>query len=141
MTRTGLIALGLTLHLLISSVAQADVVAVVSAQSPVSSLSKNAIADIFLGRALRFPDGEQAVPIDQQEGSTARDEFYSTFAGKSAAQLKAHWSKIIFTGRGKPPAAVSSGIEARRLVATNPRAITYLDRSLLDSSVKELRVQ
>jgi hypothetical protein len=50
-----------------------------------------------------------------------RDEFYSTFAGKSAAQIKAHWSNIIFTGRGQPP-----------------KSVGYIERNLVDNSVKVL---
>ncbi len=121
-----------------TDVASADVVAVMSAKSSVGTLSKNQVADLFLGRTPRFPDGTRAVPIDQEEGSPARAEFYATFAGKSPAQLKAHWSKIIFTGRGKPPQTVANSLAARKLIAANPQAISYIERSAVDSSVKVL---
>jgi ABC-type phosphate transport system substrate-binding protein len=120
----------------LSAGAVAEVVAVVSTKCPVSTLSKNQVADIFLGRAARFPDGSAAVPIDQVEGSPARDEFYLTFAGKSAAQLNAHWSKIIFTGRGQPPAEVASGAEVKKRLAANPTAIGYIEAALVDSQVR-----
>jgi ABC-type phosphate transport system substrate-binding protein len=113
-----------------------DVVAVVSSKSPLAALSKNQLTDIFLGKTTRFPDGSQATPIDQQEGSPARDEFYANFAGRSPAQVKSHWTKIIFTGRGKPPRTVADGLEARRLIAANPQAISYMERSDVDPSVK-----
>jgi ABC-type phosphate transport system substrate-binding protein len=118
--------------------AVADVVAVVSATSPISALSKTQVADIFLGRANRFPDGTPAVPIDQSEGSAVHAEFYASFADRTTAQVKAYWSRIIFTGRGQPPKAVSSDSELKRLLANDPRAIGYIDRSALDSSVKVL---
>jgi ABC-type phosphate transport system substrate-binding protein len=121
--------------------AAADVVAVVSSKSSVTVLSKNQVVDIFLGKASRFPDGEQAVPIDQVEGSAARDEFYAKFTGKSAAQIKAHWSKIIFTGRGQPPKEVSDSIEVKKQVVQNPKAIGYIERSLVDGSVRVLLSQ
>lgn len=89
----------------------------------------------------RFPNGSPAVPIDQAEASAAREAFYTQVTGKSAAQIKAHWSKIIFTGRGKPPKAVSNGIEARTLIAANPRAIGDIDRDSVDGSVKVLLQQ
>jgi ABC-type phosphate transport system substrate-binding protein len=115
---------------------QTDVVAVVSSKSPVTTLSKNQVADIFLGKATRFPNGRPAVPIDQAEGTGARDAFYTQFTGKSAAQLKAHWSKIIFTGRGQPPKAVANSVETKKLLAQNPDAIGYIDRAMVDGSVK-----
>jgi ABC-type phosphate transport system substrate-binding protein len=123
-----------------NATALADVVAVVSAQSPVEHLSKQQLADIFLGRTARLPSGEPVVPIDQEEGSPARDEFYLIFVAKTPAQLRAHWSKIIFTGRGKPPQTVPDGSAARELVIANPRAITYLDRSQLNGAVKAVRI-
>ena len=88
---------------LCSGQAAAAVVAVVSAKNPVTSLSKNYVADIFLGKTSKFPDGSRAVPVDQAEGSAARDAFYLQFTGKSPAQVKMYWSKMIFTGRGQPP--------------------------------------
>lgn len=121
--------------------ARAEVVPVVSAKSTVQVLGKNEIADIFLGRKLRLPDGQPVVPLDQQVGSPLRDEFYSSVVGISAVQLKAHWSKIIFTGRGKPPRAVSNEIEVRKAIATNPQFIGYIERSLVDDSVRVVRIQ
>ena len=116
--------------------AHGDVVAVVSDKSALTSLSRNQVVDIFLGRAVRFPDGTRAVPIDQAEGTAARDEFYTRFAGKSAAQLKAHWSKIIFTGRGQPPRAASTDSETKKLLAQDPNAIGYIERSAVDGTVR-----
>src|SRR6185312_1188563 len=106
------IVIALALTLSASAHADAEVVLVVSAKSAVQSLAANEVADIFLGRKTRFPNGQQAVPLDQEVGSTSRDEFYAKIIGISPVQLKTHWSKIIFTGRGKPPKAVANGIEA-----------------------------
>jgi ABC-type phosphate transport system substrate-binding protein len=115
-----------------------DVVAVVSAKSAVTNLSATQVADIFLGKSSRFPDGTQATPLDQNEDSPMRDQFYARYTGKSPAQLKAHWSKIIFTGRGQPPRQVGGSAEAKKLIADNPNAIGYIDNRLVDSSVRVL---
>jgi ABC-type phosphate transport system substrate-binding protein len=133
-SRNGLLVIGLVL--LSITVVKADVVAVVSAKSPITTLDKSQVVDIFLGRASRFSNGVQAVPIDQAEGSAVRDEFYGKVVGRTAAQLKAYWSKIIFTGRGQPPPSVSTDIEMKKRVSENPAAIGYIDRSLVDSSVR-----
>jgi ABC-type phosphate transport system substrate-binding protein len=115
-----------------------DVVAVVSAKSPILSLNANQVADIFLGKTSRFPDGSEAVPIDQVEDSPLRERFYTAFTGKSPAQVKAYWSKIIFTGRSQPPRQVSNSAEVRKLIAANPSAIGYIDNSMVDASVRVL---
>jgi ABC-type phosphate transport system substrate-binding protein len=115
---------------------KADVVVVVSSKCSVSTLSKDQVTDIFLGKTTRFPDGAPAIPIDQVEGSPPRDEFYATIANKSPAQVKAFWTKIIFTGRGQPPKSVSNSVEVRKLIAANPQTIGYIERSAVDGSVK-----
>ena len=127
--------IGLALGLM-SSVATADVVVVVSAKSAVSTLSKAQVQDIFLGKTMRYPDGAEAVVIDQAEGSAVRDEFYDKVFGKSAAQLKAYWSKIIFTGRGQPPRSVANTVELMKWISANPDAIGYMDRDRLNDSVR-----
>jgi hypothetical protein len=92
--------------------------------------------DIFLGRTNRFPEGNKAVPIDQNEDSAVREEFYLKFSGKSPAQVKAFWSKIIFTGRGQPPKEVSNDVEVKKFIAKHPDAIGYIDQKRVDDSVK-----
>lgn len=118
-----------------------DVVPVVSAKSSLSALNSSQLADIFLGKTSRFPDGTLAVPIDQPEDSPVRERFYSQYTGKSPAQVRAHWSKIIFTGRGQPPKQVGSGVEVKRAIADNPNAIGYIDQKLVDESVKVLALR
>jgi ABC-type phosphate transport system substrate-binding protein len=135
LNRIGLVAITLGLCLS-SAMLKADVVAVVSAKSPITALSMSQVADIFFGKATRFPNGVHAFPVDQAEGSAVRDEFYSKVFGKTPAQIKAYWSKIIFTGRGQPPPSVSSDIEMKKRISENLAAIGYIDRSLVDDSVR-----
>jgi len=116
----------------------ADVVVVVSAQSTIQELAVDDVADIFLGRANRLPNGDAVFPIDQLEGSMTRDAFYSTFAAKSAAQVKAHWAKLIFTGRGQPPPTAPDAREIKRRLSLNPHAISYLERAQVDATVRIL---
>jgi ABC-type phosphate transport system substrate-binding protein len=134
-TALSLVALAI---LVTGASASAEVVAVVSSKSPITALSKSQVADIFLGKVSRFPDGILATPIDQIEGSIERDEFYAKIADRSPAQITAYWSKIIFTGRGQPPPAVSNGVEMKKRIAANPSAIGYIDAKLVDDSVRVL---
>lgn len=135
MNRIGLSLLGIALALASGSTI-GDVVAVVSVKSPIIALSKSQVGDIFLGKENRFPDGTHAVPIDQEEGAAVRDEFYYKVAGKTAAQIKAYWSKIIFTGRGQPPPTVANDSEIKKRISENPAVIGYIDRATVDASVR-----
>jgi len=117
-----------------------EVVAVVSARNPTTTLTKSQLVDIFLDRTRQFPDGRPAEPVDQSEGSAARARFYLTFSGWSPAQIKAYWSKIIFTGRGQPPPDVRDSREVKAFIAEHPNAIGYIEAESVDSSVKVLQV-
>lgn len=123
-----------------SAHAAAELVVVVSSRNPVAVMNADQVSAIFLGQAARFPDGAVAVAIDQQVGAVGRDDFYRQVAGKSPALLKAHWSKMVFTGRGQPPREAATDAGVRRLVAENPSMIGYIDRAALDASVRPVLV-
>jgi hypothetical protein len=136
--RSLLVALcgGLVLSLAMN--AHADVVVVVAARSPIGRLSPAELTDVFLGRLTRLPDGTKVVPLDLAEGSPVRTELYSELVKMSPVQLKAYWSKLIFTGRGRPPRALGTGEDVLRALRDNPAAIGYVDRRLADDTVRIL---
>lgn len=122
--------------LLAAAPVHAEVVVVVSRHNPTPALSQDDIANLYLGRSSRFPDGSEARPVDQVEGSAQRNEFYARFLARSSAQIKAHWSRLIFTGRGEPPRVVGDALAMRSAVAADPRLVGYLDAAALDDSVR-----
>lgn len=128
-----LLALG---FVAVSSLAAAEVVVIVSAKNANYGLEKTDVEQIFLGKTSTFPDGSKAVPIDQNEGSASRDAFNDRVLGKSASQLKAYWSRLIFTGKGTPPKESGNDAEVKALVADNPNLVGYVDAKVVDSSVK-----
>ena len=137
MLHSKLIKWGLTLALLfLSQAARSDVVVIVSAKSPIASLSADQVTRIFLGKSTAFPNHDPAYPIDQPQGAAVRDEFYEKVVHKDASQLAAYWAKIIFTGEGRPPKLVKGDKEVVRTISENPGAIGYLDSSALNHSVK-----
>ena len=118
------------------SAARADIVVVVSAKSSVGKLTKDQVADVFLGKSTSLPGASQAVPLDQAAGSKVRDEFYTKVTGQTQAQVKTTWAKLSFSGKGTPPKALASDDEVKQQLAANPNAIGYVDKSKLDASVK-----
>ena len=116
--------------------AHADVVAVVSAKSSVTELTKDQVSDIFLGKSSTFPKGGQAVPIDQAGDSPIREEFYTKATGRTGTQLKSYWAKQTFSGKGTPPKVVSGDAEIKKLIAENPNIIGYMDKSKIDATIR-----
>jgi ABC-type phosphate transport system substrate-binding protein len=116
--------------------ADAEVVVIVSARSPITSLTAEQTAKIFLGKVSSFPDDGDAVPIDQVEGSAIRDEFYFKVVHKNPTQLSAYWAKVIFAGDGRPPQELENSAAVRKAVANNPNAIGYIDKSTVNKSIR-----
>lgn len=137
--RITLIAWICLLSLMAGTVCTAEVVVVVSSRNPIKTLSRAQIIDIYLGRMNRFPNGNPVTPIDLSE-SSPRDEFYSRYLERSPSQIKAHWAKLIFTGRGQPPPTVSSGDAMAESVAENPNAIGYLSPDFLDERLRVVSI-
>jgi hypothetical protein len=130
------VGLVVTALFVMSPQSEAETVVIVAAGSPISSITADQAADLFLGRANTFPTGGAATPIDLPDGAPARDEFYSKVANKSSAQVKALWAKLVFTGKAQPPKEVSDGMAAKTAVATSAGTIGYVDKSVVDGTVK-----
>lgn len=140
--KSKLLAIGLGLVLFTWTVpAWAEIVVVVSAENSTEQMSRSVLTDLFLGRRHQFPDGEPVVPIDQRQGSQAYPEFYAEYLGQTPAQIRAHWSRLIFTGRGQPPRSVPDGQAMADAVADNPRAIGYLHPDLVDDRLRVVQIE
>jgi len=113
-----------------------EVVVVVAANTSISEISKRQLSKIFLGKSRRFPDGSRALPLNQREDSLERDSFYRLVSSKSPAQIRAHWAKLIFTGRGQPPKEAADNTAVKHLLVNNGVNIGYIDRRAMDDSVK-----
>ena len=121
-----------------TSSASAEIVIIANPANPEASISAAEAKKIFLGKRTSFPGGAWAAPVDQAEGRATRDTFYQKAAGKDAAQMKAYWSKMIFSGKATPPEAVADDAAVKAWVAGNKDAIGYVDSGAVDGSVKVL---
>jgi len=115
---------------------QAQVAVVVNPKSAAASMTADQVASIFLGKSSTLPSGATAAAADQAEGSAVREQFYSKVAGKQAAQVKAAWSRLVFSGKATPPKELGSSADVKKFVAANPDAIGYIEKSAVDGSVK-----
>jgi ABC-type phosphate transport system substrate-binding protein len=110
--------------------AMAQVVVVVNPKASESSMTKEQVAQFFLGKSTAM------TPIDQPDGAPIRADFYKKVADKDAAQAKALWSKLVFTGKATMPKEVADSAAVKAAVAANPKAIGYIEKSAVDATVK-----
>jgi ABC-type phosphate transport system substrate-binding protein len=108
----------------------AEVVVVVNPKAAESTMTKEQVAQFFLGKS------SSMTPIDQADAAAVRTEFYKKVADKDAAQAKALWSKLVFTGKATMPKEVADNAAVKAAVAANPKAIGYIDKSAVDATVK-----
>jgi ABC-type phosphate transport system substrate-binding protein len=135
--KTWLYQQGLAVLLVLAPMAaQAEVVVIANREMPVSSLSKEEVYRIYLGKTKFLPNGAKVIPVDQKSGSASRDKFYSSVIKKSDSEVKSYWSRVIFTGQGYPPIQESDDQSVKELVAKNPNCMGYVDKSYVDDSVK-----
>lgn len=118
--------------------APAEVVVVVNPKNPVATLTRQQVSLIYSGRLGSFPTGTSVTPLDLKEGAALRDEFYAKVTGRSPGEVKAYWSKQLFSGNGTPPRELATMDDVKRTVANDPSAIGYIDRAVLDPTVKEV---
>jgi len=130
-----MIIAGLTFALAAAS-ANADIVVIVNPKNPAAALSAEQISAMYLGTTSTFPDGGAVALADQPESAGIRGDFYQKATGRSAAQVKATWARITFTGKGTPPKELKSDADVKAFVAGDAKAIGYIDSSAVDGSVK-----
>lgn len=116
----------------------AQVVLVVSAKSPAANLTKDQAAALFLGKSTQLPGAGIPILLDQPESAEIRQIFYSKVAEKTPIQVKAIWSRLVFSGKGTIPKELHSNDEVKKFLATNPDAVGYIDKSAVDGTVKVL---
>ena len=104
----------------------------------VNSITAAQVADVFLGKMTKLPDGTPVTVIEHKDGDAVKDEFYDKVVGKSASQLKAYWAKLVFTGEGVPPKEFSGDKAVLDRVSGTPGAVGYVSDKSVDSSVKVL---
>lgn len=111
----------------VAASAQAQVVVMNASAAP---LTKEQVTNIFLGRSPEFK------PVDQPESAAIRATFYKQATDRDVAQVKAVWSRLVFSGKATPPAEVADANAVKAAVKADPKAIGYIDKSAVDGSVK-----
>jgi len=122
--------------LLFASMTAAADVSVIVHPSNANAVDASTIEKIYTGKVKTFADGSKATPVRLSEGNPVSEEFNTKALNKSASQLKAYWSKLIFTGKGTPPKEVDSDAELLKLVATNPDHIGFVASGSVTGDVK-----
>lgn len=131
-TRAALAAIACTSAL----ASQAEVVVVVGSRSPVTTLTKAQISDLYLGKAKDFPNGGGSALTAMIAAGPSKDEFLEKVLSKTDSQARSIWARLIFTGIGTGPKELGDANQMKKLLATNPNVIGFMDKADVDGQVK-----
>jgi ABC-type phosphate transport system substrate-binding protein len=118
-----------TLALVATCAGAADLV-VIANPAAATPLTKDQVADLYLGKS------QSLAPVDQPEGSAIYADFYRKATGRDVAQVKATWARIVFSGKAQAPRQLPDSAAVKKAVAADPKAVGYIEKAALDSSVK-----
>ncbi|CAB1369413.1 hypothetical protein [Denitratisoma oestradiolicum] len=91
---------------------------------PAVSLSREDVADLFLGKRRIYAGALVLSPMDvANEG--LREGFYQAVAGFSSNRVRGYWAQQVFTGRSRPPREVGPA-EAGEIIVKEKGVVTYL---------------
>ncbi|MDP5135755.1 phosphate ABC transporter substrate-binding protein [Rheinheimera baltica] len=94
------------------------------------TITNDEIARIYTGRSSAL------TPVNLRDSDTKRAIFDEKAVGRSSSQLKAYWSKLVFTGKGNPPKELASDADVVSFVGSNEYAIGYIDAANVTDQVK-----
>lgn len=115
--------------LMASFSAMSQVVVVVN-PSMNEEITKDEITRVYTGRS------SVLVPVNLKDSDAKRSAFDEKALGRSSAQLKAYWSKLVFTGKGNPPQEVATDADVISFVSNNEYGIGYIDAASVTDKVK-----
>lgn len=126
----------LTLLLLIVSLHAEELAVVTSADLEVPTLDATGVERLFLAKTNRLGNVNVKVAELNQEG--VKERFYGHISGKTPSQLRAYWTKLIFTGKAQPPRQVDDIDALRKMLKEVPNVITYVPLDQVDASMRIL---
>ena len=116
-------------QLLLSAAAHADPVVVIG-NPAAGPLTKEQVSDLYLGKS------QGMKLVDQPASAPIKATFYQQVSGHDLSQVKATWSRLIFTGKAQPPKELPDSAAIKKAVAADSKTLGYIEKSAVDGSVK-----
>jgi ABC-type amino acid transport substrate-binding protein len=119
---------------IVGSFTQPPVAVVVSVRSPLRDVSRNALAELFMGQRQRLRDGASTEPV--MAAGPERQQFLGAVLKRDAAQYRSAWAAQQFGGRHRAPVELPSAEAVKQHLQRNTDAIGYLPLALVDSTLR-----
>ncbi len=116
----------------------AGVVLIANPDVQEGSLSQKDVQQIFLAKKKSLAGG--SVKIATQKNKGVHAEFLESYVKKTPSQFSSYYKKLVFTGKGKPPKAVSDDAAMLSYVASTSGALGYVSDGAANDKVKVIPV-
>lgn len=107
---------------------------------PIDSVDRAQVSDAFLRKLARWQDGTPVHPVTLKD-ETVRESFARIIHGRSDHDIRKHWQRQVFTGRGTPPLERDSSEQVLEYVRETPGAIGFVNAQANVRGVKVLKLQ
>ncbi len=118
-----------------------DLVVIVNASVPSSTLDRNRLRAIYSMRLRTWPDGQSIKVHTFPANSPLHRRFCIELLRIFPYQLQNAWNRLIYSGLGQAPLVVRSRAEMERRVASEKGAIGYLDHPPTRGGVRVVRIR
>jgi ABC-type phosphate transport system substrate-binding protein len=119
----------------------AGYVIIVNSANPSSNAERRFLADAFLKKVTRWPNGEVIKPVDLGASSSVRRAFSDEVVGRNVEAVKSYWQQVIFSGHDVPPPELDSDDDVVRYVLKHPGAVGYVSPNANLAGAKILSVR
>jgi len=119
---------------------EGNFVVIVNSANPVSTLSRQQVADIFMKQMRQWSHGGDVHPVDQPAVAPVRDAFSRVVHNKPAAAVASWWGQQMFSGRAVPPPQRPNDRGVNTFVREDALAIGYVSPGAAEAGVKVLRI-
>ncbi len=115
-------------------------VVIVNQTNPVTAMSRQQVADIFMKQLRQWEHGGDVHPVDQPAVAAVRDAFSRAVHGKPASAVASWWGQQMFSGRAVPPPQRPNDRAVNAYVREDGLAIGYVNAGTTETGVKILRI-
>ena len=115
-----------------------DAVVIVNESVPVSSLTADALKNIYTGKTMYWEGGQNTVIVVMPDKT---DAALKEVSGMDSSQFKTFWQRLAFSGRGQQPKKGDDAAALVALVASTKGAIALVPVGAELKGVKKIEIK
>lgn len=130
----------ISLIMLSAGAANADLAIIAHPDYNGGELNEEMVREIFLGERTSFPSGHKVMIVNHASGSIDRKYFFEYVLKMSESRHRRYWSRKVSVGKHGLPKELNSHKAVLDWVAKTPLGIAYINKELVDDTVKVLLI-